>query len=309
MQIFNTIIPIFSLIGLGWFARRKGFIPPEFLGPANRLTYYFAIPAMVFRAISRASIVHEFHGRVLLATLAAAVFAYMIAWLFCLFRRIPPRKAGGVIQCAAHGNLGYIGLPLAFYFLNNNGFVKTGILAGILMILQNVLSVSAMQAFSSSRGGNGGLKNLLIKLFSNPVILGSLAGIAVSGLGLSLLNVLERSLDMLGSLAPPMSLLLIGASISFAKMKQQVRGVFASVFIKLFILPAIGLFLFHLLALDANDYLPGLILLCSPTATIAYLMAKEMDGDPDFVAAATSISTLCSALTFSFWLILVTHCC
>jgi len=305
MQILNTIIPIFSLIGLGWFARQKGFIPPEFLGPANRLTYYFAIPAMVFRAISRASIVKEFHGRVLLATLAAAALAYLIAWLYCLLRRVPPQRAGGVIQCAAHGNLGYIGLPLAFYFLGDSGFVKAGILSGFLMILQNVLSVSAMQSFSRRRGGEGGLSSLLLKLFSNPVIVGSLAGIAVSGLGISFPKVLERSLDMLGSLAPPMSLLLIGAAISLQAVKQQLRGVSISVLIKLLILPTIGLSLFHLLSLETNEYLPGMILLCSPTATIAYLMAKEMAGDTEFVASAISISTLCSAVTFSFWLTLV----
>ncbi len=44
MHIISTIIPIFAIIILGWFARRKGFIQPEFLGPANRLVYHLAIP-------------------------------------------------------------------------------------------------------------------------------------------------------------------------------------------------------------------------------------------------------------------------
>ena len=35
-----TIIPIFLVIFVGWFARRKQFIPDGFLGPANRLVYY-----------------------------------------------------------------------------------------------------------------------------------------------------------------------------------------------------------------------------------------------------------------------------
>jgi predicted permease len=48
--------------------------------------------------------------------------------------------------------------------------------------------------------------------------------------------------------------------------------------------------------------LPGLILLASPTATISYVMAKEMKGDADFAVAAISISTLLSAVTFTAWL-------
>ena len=52
MHILGTIIPIFVIIAMGCVARRKDFIPPEFLGPANRLVYHFAIPAMIFRAVS-----------------------------------------------------------------------------------------------------------------------------------------------------------------------------------------------------------------------------------------------------------------
>ena len=301
MQTFETILPIFLVIGLGWFAHQRGFIPSEFLSPANRVTYYFAIPALVFRAISRASITREFHGQVLIATLSAVALAYGIAWLYCFFKRITSERAGGVIQCAAHGNLGLVGLPLSFYLLGDSGLAKAGILSGFLMILHNLLSVSIMQAFSSKQAGAFKPGHLLKKLFSNPVILGSLSGIAVSALEISLPNVAERSIDMLSGLAPPMSLLLIGASISLKAVKKYFRAVFVSAFIKLLILPAIGLLIYRFLELDASEYLPGLVLLCCPTATIAYLMAKEMDGDIDYVSAAISTTTLFSAVTFTFW--------
>jgi predicted permease len=48
--------------------------------------------------------------------------------------------------------------------------------------------------------------------------------------------------------------------------------------------------------------LPAIILLASPTATIAYVMAREMSADSDFAVAAISATTLMSAFTFSFWL-------
>jgi predicted permease len=51
-----------------------------------------------------------------------------------------------------------------------------------------------------------------------------------------------------------------------------------------------------------QDYLPGLILLASPTATLTYVMAKEMSGDTDFAVAALSSCTILSAATFSIWL-------
>lgn len=148
MQVFSTIIPIFAVVILGWFARRRGFMPPEFLGPANRLVYYLAIPALIFRSISKASFHTQFNMTVLLITLSSATLAYFSAWLIGQFTRWPKGRVGAFIQCSAHGNHGYIGLPVAFYFMGESGLAKAGILAGFLMILQNVLSVLALQACS-----------------------------------------------------------------------------------------------------------------------------------------------------------------
>ena len=90
MPTIATIIPIFSIIALGAFARRWGFIPKSFLEPANRLVYYLAIPAMVFRAIAGASLRRELNPTILLVTLACVlgvgVTVYLGAWLVLLLR-------------------------------------------------------------------------------------------------------------------------------------------------------------------------------------------------------------------------------
>jgi predicted permease len=302
MQALTTILPLFLIIGLGWCARGRGFIPDGFLGPANRLAYYFAIPALVFRAVSRASLTHDFHGGVILCTLSAAAVAYGGVWLFCRLTGMPARRAGGLIQSAGHGNLGYIGLPFAFYYLGDVGLVKAGIIAGFLMILQNILSVSVLQSFAADRVRGGTLS----KIVSNPVIVSSLLGILVSASGLTLPDILQRTLDILGGLALPMALLLIGASISAEAMRDHFPAVLVSVLTKLFLLPAIGLAIYITFGIPSADYLPGLILLASPTATVAYVMAREMDGDADFVTAAISTSTLVSSLSFFLWLALFT---
>ena len=72
--------------------------------------------------------------------------------------------------------------------------------------------------------------------------------------------------------------------------------------IKLLLLPGFGYALYRLFDLPSQDFLPGLILLASPAATISYVMAKEMGGDPDFAVASISASTLLSSVTFTIWL-------
>jgi malate permease and related proteins len=303
MEIAATIIPIFTIVCLGWVAHRKGFMPAEFLGPANRIVYYLAIPAMIFRALSKASLGQEFHGAVLFITLASAAGAYLVAWGICHGQRDAGPRAGIFIQSAGHGNLGYIGLSVAFYYLGETGLVRAGLIAGFLMILQNVLSVFVLQAHHPGRQGPGA-RSLLKALLGNPVIISALAGILASALEIPIPIVIQRSLDILSGLALPTALLLIGASLSFRVMRDHIVSVMGSVVIKLMLLPGLGLALYRLFDVPPADYLPGLILLASPTATVAYVMAKEMRGDTDFAVAAISASTLISAGTFSFWLIL-----
>ena len=48
MEIITTIVPVFIVIFIGFGARHRGFLSTEFTNQANRLVYYFAIPAMVF---------------------------------------------------------------------------------------------------------------------------------------------------------------------------------------------------------------------------------------------------------------------
>lgn len=302
MQIIATITPIFVIILLGWVARKKQFITPGFLEPANRLVYYLSIPAMVFSSIAKASFHEQFDAKVLFLTLSAAGLIYLGADCLARLRRMEPARAGVFVQSAGHSNIGYIGLPIAFYYLGEAGLAKAGIICGFLMILQNLLSVIFLQLHDSSNKKMPGVWFLAKKLIKNPVIVGAMAGIAVSYTEIPIPQVIQRSLDILAGLAPPMALLLIGASLSLKLMRQYIRPALGAVFLKLLVLPATGVILFSLFNITPKAYLPGLILICSPTATVAYVMAREMQSDGDFAVATISASTLFSSVTIMFWL-------
>lgn len=302
MNIATTIIPIFAVITLGWVARLKGFIQPEFLGPANRLVYYIAIPAMIFHAISKASLKTQFDVAVLFITLFSVLAVFAVSWCVGVLWRIERRELGTFIQTSFHGNLGYIGLAVAYYSLGDDGFVRASIIAGFIMILQNFLAVVALQLNSKNISPTGNTKSVILRIMGNPVILSALAGILFSLTGFRLPLVISRSLDILSGLALPMALILIGASLSFKLMRLKISQILSSSFLKLILLPALGFVIYRLFDIDLKNYLPGLVLLASPTATLAYVMAKEMNGDTDFAVAAISTCTMLSAATFTLWL-------
>lgn len=302
MNIVTTIIPIFAVIFLGWFARMKGFIQPEFLGPANRLVYYLAIPALIFHAISKASLKTQFNVVVLLIASLSVLVVFAIAWAAGMFWHIKKKELGTFIQSSFHGNLGYIGLAVSYYSLGHDGFVRASIIAGFIMILQNLLAVIALQVNADDVSISENKRDIFRRILVNPVILSALAGILFSSTGLRMPLVISRSLDILSGLALPMALILIGASLSFKMMQLKILRIFSSSFLKLILLPCLGFIFYRMFDIDLKDYLPALILLASPTATITYVMAGEMNGDTDFAVAALSTCTMLSAITFSIWL-------
>lgn len=302
MNIVSTIIPIFTIILLGWIARRRQFIQTSFMEPANRLVYYLAIPAMVFRSTARASLQSQFDERVLAIALCSILLIFSIAWIAGFIMRNSRRKMGTFVQNSVHGNLGYIGLAVSFYYLGNEGFIRASLLAGFMMVLQNLLSVIILQVYEPNNSLKRGPWCLIFKILENPIIWSAALGIIFSLLGWKIPLIIDRCLNILSGLALPMALLIIGASLSFQMMRMTFFPVIITGVFKLILLPSAGLMGFYLFDLRPENYLPALILLASPTATVTYVMANEMEGDADFAAAAISLNTMLSAITFSMWL-------
>jgi hypothetical protein len=302
MQILTTIVPIFTVILIGWIARSRGFIPPEFFGPANRLVYYLAIPAMIFRAIARASFTDHFSPWVLAILLTSVLLICGLSWIWAALGRFPASRRATFMQSAFHGNLGYIGLAVSFYFLGREGLVHASILSGFVMIFHNFLAVVVLSVYGENQNGPGDRMAMLHNILVNPIILSAIAGILFSLAGLPLPAVADRSLDILGNLALPMALLLIGATLSPERMRSRTGSIIGAGALKLLAMPALGWGLFTWWRIPPAVYLPGLILLASPSATVIYVMAGEMGGDTDLAVATISATTMLSAATLAFWL-------
>jgi len=209
---------------------------------------------------------------------------------------------GSFIQTGFHGNLGYLGLAVAFYFLGDSGLAIAGIIAAFIMLFQNILAVATLGLFGA--GADSGLTAgyFARKVLLNPVIMGAGAGIAFSLSGATMPGVVSRTLYIVADMALPLALLVIGASLNFSLLFSSTGLILLAGASKLLLMPAVGWFLHSRLGLAPSFLAPLIILLASPTATVTYVMSREMKGDPAFAAAAVSLITLISALTYVFWL-------
>lgn len=302
MAIITTIIPIFTVILIGWLLRQRKFIQPAFIEPANRLVFYIAIPAMIFKAIINASFEAQYDPLTLGITMASLAAFFGISWGAAVFFNLEKFRRGAFIQSSFHCNMGYIGLAVSYYYLGNEGLAKASILTGFSTILQNFLSVIALQVNADDSSGRIDKMGVIVKILRNPVILSAFFGIMVSILKIPIPTVIARILDIVSGMSLPMALLIIGASLSFTSLKDHWSPLMLSGAMKLILLPGFGYLCYSFFGLASNQFLPGLILLAAPTATISYVMAKEMKGDADFAVSAISVTTLMASLTYMFWL-------
>lgn len=302
LHVLNTIIPIFVVILLGGYLRHKEYLPSLMIKPLNQLVYYLAIPAMIFRELAQAPFGTFFNAHLLAGTLAPVILVFFIALGTAGLWSVTPSRRGTFLQSSIHGNLGYIGLAVAYYFLGKDGLSRAGILAGFLMLLQNLLAVLGLQMFNRSVNGEHGLPFFLKKIIGNPVIISALLGILFSVLEIPLPEMIDRILKIISAMALPLALLSIGATLSLNLLRSHLRLTLVAGFFKLMVLPSLGLLAFIWFDVPTPQFLPAIILLASPTATVTYVMAGEMNGSPDLATAAISLTTLISCVTFVFWL-------
>lgn len=297
--LVNTIFPIFSIILLGYFLSLKQIINAGFARPANQIVFNVAIPAMLLNEITQVPFRQNFNSTAVLCCLIALGGLFLAAALLARILSLPEASRGTFVQSCLHGNIGYMSYAIAYYSLGESHFARMAILSSFVMLGQNLLAVWALTAYNPGVKAAGRVLETLRQVLRNPIILAATLGIAYSAMGFSIPGPIQRGLSILSGMAFPTALLLIGASLSFGAlggMRREVAGIGA---LKLVGLPLLGYVLMRSFGVPDSLILAGMIVLASPPATITYVMAAEMGGNPELAATSVSIHTLLSAFSYS----------
>jgi len=303
----NIIFPVFSLIFLGYLLKLKGIVQACYVKTANQIVYYAALPAMLFSATLKAPLRANFDEKASLCVLIAlGILVVMALWLTKIIRTADGDR-GTFLQGCFHGNIGYMSYAIAYYALGESQFAKTAILSSVVIIGQNLLAVWALTVFKpdSKPTRKGKVKLLLKYALQNPIILSVVSGVFCSATGFPVPGPVRQGLDMLSGMALPTALILIGASLSFSALQTHAKEMIGISVLKLVSFPALGYALMKIAQVPEPLVVSGLILLGSPPATITYVMAEELGGNPELAANSVTVGTLLSAVTYSIllWLL------
>ncbi len=295
----NALGPLFLLIlvgaALGW-ARYPG---GDFWPRAERLIYYVLFPALLIHTLANAPVAQVPVIRLAIVVLGALLVFAALLWLARRPLNLADAAFTSVFQGALRFNT-YVAIAGAAALHGSAGTTAAAVAIALMVPTVNVLCVLCFIAAGTL--GRAGLTRSLIELIRNPLIIGCVVGIALNISGVGLPGWSDPLLGLIARAALPLGLIAVGVALRPAALARSGRAFWASTAVKLALLPALTLLLSFVLGLDTVSRDVALLFTAVPTATASYILARQLGGDSELMAALITGQTLIAMLTLPLWL-------
>ena len=286
----DIMLPILLLLLLGWALRKLGLMNEKTTSGMNQLVFKVFLPVLLFNNI-RSLDFGTMPEMKLSLFMALSIFLIFLTAHLVTPRIVPDaRKSGVIVQAIFRTNFAILGIPLMLSMFGQEGMASFSLAMPIVVPLFNVLAVIAL----SGTGGKVNIKQLLLKIATNPLIIGVAAGLAFLLLRIPLPRAVDNVAGQLADLTSPVSLLVLGASLRWEGVKNNRRELFFTILIRQLLLPCTMLTIAVLLGFRHIDLGVLIILFGAPIAVSSYPMAVGMGGDKDLAAGILVLSTVTS---------------
>ncbi len=298
LEAFTSLLPIFALIALGFTLRKSGIIPPEQWRGVELMSFWLLFPALLITTLARADMALDELSAFALALFLMVLVMSLFIWLL----RLPLKNIwnmGGpafttIFQTTTRWH-GFIALAVVDKLYGSGGLAVLAIAFAVMVPILNVLNVVVLATYAGKTSPSAAM--ILSALWRNPLLWGIGIGIFIKITAIDLPDPLFTTLDLLGRAALGVSLLALGAGLSWKAMKTSGKEVVFSTAVKLLLTPVLAMGLALALGVEGEQFVIMIIAASVPTAVNGYILARTMGGDADLYAAASTAQVLVSFLT------------
>ena len=277
-RILGIILPVFSIIALGYFWGRR--VRPD-MAMVNRVSMNVLAPALIFSALSSKSFDVREDALLLAGSVGIVLGSGLLAWPIARLLREDPRT---FVPPMMFNNCGNMGLPLAVLAFGEAGFGPMVALFTISNLTHFTLGAWIIDHHARFR-----------RLLRNPMVWSTVAGFAFAILRPPLPEWIATTLKLVGDGLIPMMLLSLGVRLVDIDWQDTKIGLVGGI-----VCPVTGLVMAaviaHLLAL--NPLQAGLLYLFGalPPAVLNFMVAEQYRQEPGKVASIVLIGNLMSLL-------------
>jgi malonate transporter and related proteins len=301
LAVFNSVVPIFGLIFLGWFCSKRGLLGPTATQAMNQFVIYLALPALLFVAMARADLNAMSELGYVLSFCIGTLFTSLLYLWMSRKHSLPVLSRLINAMSASYANSGFMGIPLIMLVFGDHALPIAVIGAVLTVAVQFAATIIVIEVKTSEAGSFFSIVIKVAKsLLRNPILIGTALGIGSSASGIEMPSALMEMVDLLGDAATPCALLTIGLFLAQSTMSSRSPAVMQIVWLKLLVHPAsvavLALFVFDLDPLWAWC---AILATALPVGTGPFMLSNLYKEDPAVSARAILISTIFSIATLT----------
>ncbi|WP_462381824.1 AEC family transporter [Pseudomonas sp. Marseille-QA0892] len=313
LAVFNVAFPVFSLIFIGFFCRRREILGANASTELNRFVIYLALPALLFDAMARLPVDHAFDIGYIVAFLVGMACVFGVTLMVRLRQKAPFIDATIDALGAAYPNAGYMGVPLCLLMFGDASMPPVVI---AMLLTACLLFAIAIVMIEMARQAEGHLGRTLLKvaraLLRNPIMVAPLLGLLVSATGLTVPSGISELARFLGAAASPCALVSIGLFLASSQNDGSApvhRGTLSLlVGLKLFVQPAVtAVLVFWVFEVPAVWAYTAVLLSALPIGTGPFMLAELYGREATTMSRAILYSTLISLVTISTLIAVIPH--
>lgn len=295
MLLLQQMIVLFILMVMGYFLKKKGIFSGDTCKAVSWLVVHVANPALILSgSISRTEPV-SLGGLGLCLGVAVLVFAglILIAAVGTPLFRVPQKSRGTYRVMMVFSNIGFMGFPVIRAVYGSDALLY----ASLFMIPYNLLLYT--YGIEEMRGFGAGDRKISWKKILNIGVVSCIVSLAVAVFRIQAPEFVETTVSSLSGLTAPLSMMVIGASMTDIRVKELFADgkLIAFSVLKLVALPVAGMFLLGLFVRDELLLGVSLVVLSTPVGSMTAMLAQQYGGDYEVNARGVALTTLLSVVT------------
>ena len=297
-HILALTSPLFLLAGIG-YALVRWFMWPKAVSDAlTRFVFAIAVPALLFRLMSGFSRLPPVDARLLVAYFGGCLLVFALGRVTAhrLFAMDGVAQSVFAVGGIFANNL-LLGIPLAKIILGDAALPAVSLVLVFNSLLLWTLVTVSVEWARTRHVSLAGFAETLRNVVTNPVVASILLGTAWGWAGAPLPDIADRTLDLVGQAAVPLSLIALGMGLAEFGVRDGIRESAALCVLKLAVQPLVVYALARLLALPPLETQAIVMLASLPVGANVYLMAREFRTLEGPVAASLVLSTAVAAAT------------
>lgn len=302
--LLDVILPVFLVIGLGYLAVWRGWINNEGIDGLMKFAQNFAIPLLLFHAISGLDLGQNFNVAMLFSFYTGATAGFVVGMLGARFIFGRPWEDSVAI--------GFIGLfsnsLLLGLAITERAYGTEALAANYMIIALHApfcygLGITVMEVVRNrGQGPVTTVKAVLRAMFRNILVIAIVLGIAVNITEMPMPGFITDALGLITRAALPAALFGMGGVLYRYRPKGDMRIILFISAVSLILHPTIVWFMGNALSLNQGAFRSAVLTSAMAPGINAYIFANMYGVAKRVAASAVLLSTAATIITAWVWI-------